>query len=685
MRERSRGSSGYNNISEQFRINSYGSSYKYPGEKVIAKTHSKTTRMGEYDETYKIKCQCCGRLIPNQFYYLNSGKFKMSKLYRYGIDLVNFFIITRSYYFYIFSFYITYLLQSIFIIFFYGVPNEVFNIYYLELYYQILIYGNKNGTSPDDTDVVRAKFFIDFGFNVIRLLLVIYIFSGISRKFKIVSKEYRRKLALYYMDESLYTIIIKNLPKMVNKDDLKTHLTNEYNIEVRDIQLLKCSEQMGEIYEDYEKLIIKKKKMEVTNIDKKYSDEEFNILHSDLEKKHEKLLKLIDESENNSTAIVTLEKIEDKNIFFRDSYNLGIYCLFNKRKPHIYRGKKIYFEITPSINFIDWKYMGISIEKVVTDTYYNSTVAIIVYLMFSALIFMITYILASIPQIKFNLPFPVPLLAPNLMIFGNMLIEKFLELVLSQLKFSDKYFKEVSTRYLIMQKTFMNTIILYFLTNQFKTYQDEDFNFYDFIFFVLLMALRAIVMTRFSEKYLLNRVHYVLSRIFCRKKFIQYELNEIWGDNEFNIMRVFEYYRVSVYTCLILMKLYPVSTLVLILLIFINYYVLRYSLYHSSLKDINHYGYYFQITLKYEIFSLFILIFISNIFANIITNTLFYSIVYFFVSEIGNILLFQFNFKQKFTEKNYTEYYNNHEYRKFANEKFVNLQLLKTEIDTNYV
>jgi hypothetical protein len=46
-------------------------------------------RMGEFDENYKIKCECCGKIVPNQFFNVTSDKFKIDKLFRYGIDLVN--------------------------------------------------------------------------------------------------------------------------------------------------------------------------------------------------------------------------------------------------------------------------------------------------------------------------------------------------------------------------------------------------------------------------------------------------------------------------------------------------------------------------------------------------------------------------------------------------------------------
>jgi hypothetical protein len=585
---------------------------------------------------------------------------------------------TRHYYYYIFSFYLTYLLQSILIIFLFGVPNEIFDFYYLELYYQILIYGNKNGIYPDSANTIQAKFYIDFGFNIVRLMLVIYIFSLIKRKFKITMKEYKRKLAYHYMDESLFAVTIKNLPKILTKDEVKDFLMSEYNIQAREIYLLKCTEQMGAVHQSYGKLLLTKKKMEVTTIHNRYSDEDFNTIHKELEKKYEKLFKLYDEAENNGTAIVILEKVEDKLILFRVNYNLGIYCLFNKRKPHIFKGKKLYFEVTPSYDFINWRYMDFSLEKQFTNSIYYSIFSILVYLLFSALVFMITFVIAMIP----SMPLSYPLVKPLIMIALNIILEKFVEYLLSYIKLSDKYFKQVSTRYLIMQKTFMNTIILYILCNQFKLYEDENYDYYDFIYFVILMALRAIILTRFSEKYIINTAYYVFSLVF-RRKFIQFELNEICADNVFDTNRVFEYFRISVYTSLLFMKLYPLSSLVLIILIFVNYYVIRYSLYHSSLKDINHYGYYFQMTLKHEMFSLFLVIFISNIFASVLRNVMFYVIVYFFVSEIGNILLFQFNFKQKFTDKSYTEYFNDKEYRKFANEKFVSLQLLKADIESN--
>jgi hypothetical protein len=670
-----------NNSSGRLDIkNQYGESFKYPGDRLIAKTHSKTTRIGEYDEGYKIRCECCNQLIPNKFYNVNAEGFKLDKLFRFGIDLVNFFIITRHYYYYIFSFYLTYLLQSILIIFTFGVPNEIFDFYYLELYYQILIYGNLNGLDPDPQSVILAKFYIDFGFNIVRLMLVIYIFFGIKRKFKIVMKDYKRKLSYNYLDESLFAVTIKNLPKIVAKDELKQFLIDEYGIETREIYLLKCSMLMGETYENFEKLLLRKKTMEVTHVDKKYTDEEFNIINRDVEKAHEKLLKLLDEADNIGTAIVIVEKMEDKVKLFRDYYNLGIYCLCNSRKPNTFRGKRIYFEVTSSLDYINWRYMSTSIEKQFTDSYFNSIFSTVSYLLFSALVFMINYVIAIIPSLKLNLP----LVKPLIMIILNIVLEMLLVYGLKLIKTSDRYAKQVSTRYIIMQKTFMNTIILFILINQYKIYDDDTYEYYDFIYFVYLMVLRGIVLTRFSEKYFINKLRYLYSLIF-RRKLIQYEMNELCSDNIFNIMKVFEYYRINVYTALLLMKLYPLSALVLIVLIFIHYFVIRYSLYHSSLRHINHYGYYFQLTFKHEMFSLFIIIFISNVFASVLRNTMFYIIVYFFVSEVGNILLFKFNFKQKFTEKNYTDYFHDKEYRKFADQKFVNLQLLKNEIDANYV
>ena len=53
--------------------------------------------------------------------------------------------------------------------FFYGIPNEKFDIMYVELYYQLIMYGDNIGARPESADDIQNKFFINIVFNAIRL------------------------------------------------------------------------------------------------------------------------------------------------------------------------------------------------------------------------------------------------------------------------------------------------------------------------------------------------------------------------------------------------------------------------------------------------------------------------------------------------------------------------------------
>ena len=166
------------------------------------------------------------------------------------------------------------------------------------------------------------------------------------------------------------------------------------------------------------------------------------------------------------------------------------------------------------------------------------------------------------------------------------------------------------------------------------------------------------------------------------KKIVQCHLNILWADNIFDIFFVFNNFRLIAFISIILFKVYPLASFVLIFITFLFALIIRYSLFHSSLEEQNFYGYYFYYLIKIDFYRLLIFFLLATIFGiykiqNYETISL---ILYFTLNEIQlyfnltkKINKFKLNKSWKESEINFL--------KKFSEEKYVNFYLLKNEIN----
>lgn len=660
-------------------LNRHGTLYTYPGSELIAKTHSKVYRIGECQENYERKCECCKQNIPTLFYSI-SHTIKPKELMKYGIDLVNFFLLVRDYYKYIVLFYLSYLFQFLLCLLFFGVPEINFNFLYIELYYQKIIYGDSSG--------LNYQIIIDNVFNLIRICCIFYIYLKIQKKYKSYFKLYKKKLHdEIYIDESIYSMFIKNLPKTCTTEELKNFLINDYGVNsIREIILLKNVEILAEKYEYLQSLISRKKKMEVTNSDMKYKIKDFESVELEINKTSFKIRSLIDETEKESkifsgTAIVIFGKNEDKNLFFRKNHNLGKYCLLDLKKPHIFKGKKVYFETIPSLERIDWKNVNYSLEKTLSGNTLKSILSIVIFFIFSGLIFTITYFSSTFEGIyinNYNI-FKIPFLRGIFLILINIILENIIILILSVFYIPDLYFKNVLFRYITMQKTFFNTVIINILIYHKKLTKDFELQYLSFIYFIILLCLKNLFFTRFSEKYVSNKLKYFFMTKILRRKLIQIDINYLYSDNQFNTITIFEKYRLLVFTALFLIKLYPLCAVFVILCVFVHYIIIKWSLFHSELKDVNYYGYYFNVIMKNEVHIFFTLIFTMS-FSSLTVDYLLPNVLFFLVSDIFNVLNFRNGFNAYNIDRDYSEMQHKFQ-RTIHKQQYIDLNLLKKDLD----
>jgi hypothetical protein len=224
-----------------------------------------------------------------------------------------------------------------------------------------------------------------------------------------------------------------------------------------------------------------------------------------------------------------------------------------------------------------------------------------------------------------------------------------------------------------MQKTIFNTIIINLFNFQEKLSTGFGDKYFSFIYFIIFVAAKSILFTRFSETYLVKRCKYYIMTNILRKKFVQFETNYYLSDNEFDVIKVFEKFRLLVLTALVLLKIYPLCAIVLTLLIFCHYFLIKYSLFHSCLKNINYNGYHFNLIIKIGVLNLILVIFLFNAFLllNYYSQTIFLpNFVYFFLSDFLAIFYFKIHSNFSKTDKDYSHYESKFK-NKFSQQKFV--------------
>jgi hypothetical protein len=658
-------------------LHKYGPLFKYPGKEIVAKTHSQTTRVGEFQKNYERSCECCSEPIPSKCYEV-SHKIKTKEFIKWGIDLINFALILKKYYLFITFFYLSYVLQYLICIILWGIKDVYFDIIYVEFYFRFILFDSW------DSKV------LDLIFNILRLWIIFLVFININTKLKSRLKKYKSKvLENYYIDESVFSIILKDLPKDITKEEIIQHFVVEYKYDAESIKevilIPNCLDKIHELNEEITSLIVLKKKMEVLSSVEKYTVaelEEIEVLKIQGIRKLQKIMHGMSK-EFYSSAILTFDHLKHKNHLFRKHFYIKLFFCCTFKKPHIINGKRFYIENCPQIDFIEWKHIKISFEKMFSSSCFSLPFIILLYLLTSAMCFYLLYFFSQLDHISFlgtNWIYYSPIKAFFLLIV-NYAIQLGLIYLASFIPISDSYYKQVLVNYNIMQKTFLYTIMINIIMYDQKNNLTFEYEYLTLIIFLFITELKNLLLTRFSPKYIWNKIVYLFVTKIRRKNFIQFEMHEVFADNEFNIMKVYEMYRILIISTMFLIRLYPLSTVTMILNIFILYYVIKKSLYNSSLKNINYFGYFFNTIFKLEIFNMSILNVLFGLIKMLEIEQLWaIYLIYFGILELFNLFYFRFNYSLKFNRDLSYDAMKAKFKKTFKEEKYINLNMIKNEL-----
>lgn len=619
---------------------------------LIATLHTKTETIGNFNTDANISnCPCCSKQIPKPINY--KKQFHSSELFEYGIDLINFNSLLKKFY--------TYLKFFWAIAMFFSILSICINA---ELWWNDIKFFVKNAEAE------RYFFFLDIVFykqlireNVLALLLfigfaaiLIILFLQVLEKISLNMKKYRMNiLENKAIEETLFSVFVKGLPKLTDKEELKQHLEDEYKVVIRDVILLN----------DFSVLESLKRKLT-------YFYETSDVTGAQLDSVLAQMRHYAGNIERNSCAIIIFEQIEDRLLFFREFFNLKEILYMYFKKNFTYRGKRIYFEPVPSLKMIDWTSCKYSIEKTMSNTKIQYSISIIG----SALIYSSVY--AAIYSVSLLKPFDSEIwdaLVVNVILLAlNVLLKFSLTLVIAAFRLSDNYLKEILKAYFIAGRNVNNTVFINLLL-----FASGDKSDYTILFLIILQNLKLGFLAMFNFDYIFRNLSY---KLYLKNKLNSQEtLNDALGANTFNFMTTWEGFKLCFY--LMIFSLMRSFTLGLFGLLFLiaHYYMIKYSFVNSRIRDFNnnYYGFYFSHTFSKEFLitgKFFLAYAVALILGSKVASfTLIGNLVTDFALDIFNSksLYNKFYVKEKYNSVKFT--------KKFEDEKFVNVKIYMDAIE----
>jgi len=504
----------YHNNSVIEKLNSLRNLSLKRKREVIATIHTKTETIGNFDTNLHIpQCPCCNKQIPRPYNY--KKVFHANDLFDFGIDLINFNSLLKMFYKYLKYFWGIFIFFSILSIcvspvdwidrikiFFKGPASEYFWIFDCFFSYPI-------------EKIFILLILVCFGG------LLVFMFLQILNKISLNMKKYRMNiLENKVIEETLFSVFVKGLPKLTDKDDLKQHLEDEYKVVIRDVIMLN----------DYSVLESYKKKLE-------YFYETGDVTLAQLENLLNQMDHYSKNIERNSCAIIIFEQNEDRLLFFREFFNLKEILYMYFKRAFVYRGKRIYFEPVPSLQMIDWNYCKYSIEKTMS----NTKIQYLISFAFSAFIYSFAFVAISLVSSlgsEENIWFA--LLRNIALIFLNIFLKFALTLLISSFRLSDNYLKEILKAYFIGCRTLNNTIFINLIL-----FACQSKSNYSILFLIILQNLKLGLLSIYNSDYFFRFISY---KMYYNKKLNSQEtLNDILGANTFNFMTSWEGFKACFY------------------------------------------------------------------------------------------------------------------------------------------
>ncbi len=593
------------------------------------------------------KCDCCDYQIPkSNFKAFDENHYPT--YYKYGIDLVNYFLFVDFYILLFQVYFLTYILEFIIalIINNFRLPyDDNFNIWYIEYYYHQTIHNENT--------------FLKLIFIGLRIIIMITLITRLRKTLKITYKDYRRRLSIDFIDESIYSIFVKNIPILTEPDEFREHIEQKHPVKIKKMIFLKESEKHLELKYKLEELKTLKeeyciqrnqqKETELTNLQKIYENE----ISENLER-----------IEFSKTAILVFEKNEDKNYFMRRFF---AFTDWGCKKVNKFRNKEYFVEVVPQLNTVNWYNIGVSLRKQLA---YSNVVMVLTYLGITLLTFIILGIQIFITNLHNSINgTKIPFLDSVIMVAVNLIVELLFAIFIPFLRTQSHYFDHCILRLYVMHKTFVITVLIKLLNYNYDSrYIYTDSRNREFLIFIGLLIVKSFILTLFPGRYLKKLGVFYSKKIFSKKVFAQKNLNEAFEAPELDLMKMHENFRSMCLIGIFVLKLYPIIGIVLFGIIILYKYFLKWVIFNkTTLKTIIYYGYYFNLFLKMELMNLF---FLNLALVDGIISANVSTILLFALLDLNLLFQFYFSYNAVYVEENHSV----HE-KKFAN-SFKDLDLV---------
>jgi hypothetical protein len=627
--------------------NPLGESIRKEKERIAA-LHSETESLGIINHSCLTKCPCCQKAIPRKFNWAKS--LHSNDLISYGIDLLNFNSIIKQIFTFVKYFWI--LISFVMVLstlinietYIENVKNYFVNKQYDFFLLDFLFFSN-----------VKSEWALTVCFGGY-LVVLILLFLKIMKKTKLNKKKHRMNmLNEKEIEESLFSVFVKNLPKLTDPEDFKSFVQSEYKVAIREIIMLN----------DYSVLENIRNKLKEFN-------ETGNFSVHCLESMKTQIDNYADNVEHSGAAILILEENEDRLLFFREFFNLReIFYMYFKRH-FIYRGRKIYFEPVPSLKMIDWNNVKYSLEKTTSNTKLQFIVSFISFTLIYAVTLGALYYVSELELVKNKI---LNSFLKNLVLIGlNMFLKLSIVILIESFKISDNYIKEILKSYFQAQRNTNNTVFINLLklaSTDIKVYE------YDILFLIILQNIKLSFLARYNFNYIFRKIGYHV--YFFKKISTQERFNDLLGENDFNFMSSFEGFKICFYLAIFVLLKSPTLAIVGTFMLYLHLLAIRFSLNRSRIKGINtnYYGFYFSYVLEKE-FLLTGKFFITYAVACFFNAPIQYTVGANAIADLALDLIKMKSFYTKFwVKKKYSEV----EFtRKFEDEKFVNIKIYLDEV-----
>jgi len=606
----------------------------------LAKIHSESLIVnGKYS-----KCDCCKYVIPKSSFSVFENH-PSSSYYKYGIDCVNYFLFIDFYITLIYIIFISFLMEFLIALMiknFYLPGGGKFDILLIEYYFQRTLY---------EENVIIKLLFTFF-----RLIIIVILISRLRNKLKKEYKEYRKNLSKFYIDESIYSIFVKNLPILTDIDEFINHIETTHKVKIKRVIFLKEAERYSELKNTLKELRNRKANTHISTEDKEVD----NLIHTAEEELKENLSK----AEFSQTAILIFDKNEDKNLFLRTYFKKTD---FGCQKINKFRNKQYYVEPVPQLNMISWGNIGVSVGKDLAKSKTQMVFTFIFFSLLTSILFGIQMFLTTID----NTIFGVKILFSSsiIMFIINLIVEFSFSILIPTLRSQTPYFDQCCTRLYVMHKTFLVSVIIKIIKYNYHTsyiYEDNV----DFLIFLLLLALKSFIFIFYPPRQAWKHTKFYFNKWFRKQKLDQANLNQVYEEPEIDLMLQHDRFRTICLVSLFVIKLYPLVGLLLIIISILYKFFLKWVMFNKrSFKSIMYYGYYFNMFAKMEMMNLLFisLALMSSDFLSGNTST----IIMIGVLDINFLFRFYFSYNPNYIEQNHSEFEN-----KFAF-KFDDLEEIK--------